>query len=219
MDSMVNHYSVSKNRRDYDMYTPGGVMGHRPDYATVVYCNLIRHTYKTTPIIIGGIEASLRRLAHYDYWSNKVKRSILLDSGADLISYGMGERSMEMFRLIDQMPEGADACLSKGAVDELEEIRHGIEDLSEKLLTAMATNDHHMYDEVLTSAQTVKAMASRFESNHETRLRNQDCTVQKGVVFVEVLANIERIVAHLTNVCERAREMSDYHIVFPAAAR
>ena len=94
MDSMVNHYSVSKKRRDMDSFTPGGVMGKRPDYATVVYCNLIRRTYKKTPIIIGGIEASLRRLAHYDYWSNKVKRSILLDSGADLISYGMGERSI-----------------------------------------------------------------------------------------------------------------------------
>ncbi len=94
MDSMVNHYSVSKKRREMDSYTPGGVMGKRPDYATVVYCNLIRRTYRTTPIIIGGIEASLRRLAHYDYWSNKVKRSILLDSGADIISYGMGERSI-----------------------------------------------------------------------------------------------------------------------------
>ena len=94
MDSMVNHYSVSKKRRDMDSFTPGGVMGKRPDYATTVYCNLIRRTYKKTPIIIGGIEASLRRLAHYDYWSNKVKRSILLDSGADLISYGMGERSI-----------------------------------------------------------------------------------------------------------------------------
>lgn len=94
MDSMVNHYSVSKKRREMDSYTSGGVMGKRPDYATVVYCNLIRRTYKKTPIIIGGIEASLRRLAHYDYWSNKVKRSILLDSGADLISYGMGERSI-----------------------------------------------------------------------------------------------------------------------------
>jgi len=94
MDSMVNHYSVSKKRRETDSFTPGGVMGKRPDYATVVYCNLIRRTYKKTPIIIGGIEASLRRLAHYDYWSNKVKRSILLDSGADLISYGMGERSI-----------------------------------------------------------------------------------------------------------------------------
>ena len=94
MDSMVNHYSVSKKRRETDSFTPGGEMGRRPDYATVVYSNLIRHTYKDIPIIIGGIEASLRRLAHYDYWSNKVKRSILLDSGADLISYGMGERSI-----------------------------------------------------------------------------------------------------------------------------
>lgn len=94
MDSMVNHYSVSKKRRQNDAFTPGGVMGKRPDYATVVYCNLIRQTYKKTPIIIGGIEASLRRMAHYDYWSNKLKRSILLDSGADLISYGMGERSI-----------------------------------------------------------------------------------------------------------------------------
>ena len=94
MDSMVNHYSVSKKRRANDAFTPGGEMGKRPDYATVVYCNLIRQTFKKTPIIIGGIEASLRRMAHYDYWSNKLKRSILLDSGADLISYGMGERSI-----------------------------------------------------------------------------------------------------------------------------
>ncbi len=94
MDSMVNHYSVSKKRRETDMYSPGGEMGRRPDYAVVVYGNLIRRTYKHTPLIIGGIEASLRRLAHYDYWSNKVRRSILLDSGADLISYGMGERSI-----------------------------------------------------------------------------------------------------------------------------
>lgn len=94
MDSMVNHYSVSKKRRTTDAFSPGGKMGLRPDYATIVYCNLIRKTYKHIPIIIGGIEASLRRLSHYDYWSNKVRRSILLDSGADLISYGMGERSI-----------------------------------------------------------------------------------------------------------------------------
>lgn len=94
MDSMVNHYSVSKKRRMTDAFSPGGKMGMRPDYATIVYCNLIRRTYKQIPIIIGGIEASLRRLAHYDYWSDKVRRSILLDSGADLISYGMGERSI-----------------------------------------------------------------------------------------------------------------------------
>lgn len=94
MDSMVNHYSVSKRPRRTDAYTPGGVMGKRPDYAAVVYGNLIRQTYKKTPVILGGIEASLRRMAHYDYWSDRLKRSVLLDSGADLISYGMGERSI-----------------------------------------------------------------------------------------------------------------------------
>lgn len=93
MDSMVNHYSVTKHRRKTDAFTPGGVMGRRPDYATVVYCNLIRQTYKDVPILIGGIEASLRRLGHYDYWSESVKRSILLDSQADLLMYGMGEKA------------------------------------------------------------------------------------------------------------------------------
>ncbi|MDD2957905.1 MAG: YgiQ family radical SAM protein [Lachnospiraceae bacterium] len=94
MDSMVNHYSVSKKHRQTDAYTPGGVMGRRPDRAVMVYCNLIRQVYKKTPVIAGGIEASLRRLAHYDYWSNSLKRSLLMDCGADLISYGMGERSI-----------------------------------------------------------------------------------------------------------------------------
>ena len=103
---MVNHYSVSKKRRTTDAFTPGGVMGKRPDYATIVYCNLIRQTYKHKPIIIGGIEASLRRLAHYDYWSNKLKRSILLDSGADLISYGMGEHSI--VEIADALDSGLD---------------------------------------------------------------------------------------------------------------
>ncbi len=94
MDSMVNHYYVSKKHRESDAYTPGGVIGKRPDHAVVAYCNLIRHTYRKKPIIIGGIEASLRRMAHYDYWSNSFKRSILLDSQANLISYGMGEKSI-----------------------------------------------------------------------------------------------------------------------------
>ena len=106
MDSMVNHYSVSKKRRTTDAFTPGGVMGKRPDYATIVYCNLIRQTYKHKPIIIGGIEASLRRLSHYDYWSNKLKRSILLDSGADIISYGMGEHSI--VEIADALDSGLD---------------------------------------------------------------------------------------------------------------
>ena len=94
MDSMVNHYSVGRHRRRTDAYTPGGVTGRRPDYATVVYCNLIRRTHPKIPILIGGIEASLRRLAHYDYWSDRLKRSILLDAQADLLLYGMGERSI-----------------------------------------------------------------------------------------------------------------------------
>ena len=94
MDSMVNHYTVNKKRRHNDAYTPGGKAGARPDYATIVYCNLIKRNYKDVPVLIGGIEASLRRLAHYDYWSDKLKRSILLDSGADLLMYGMGEISV-----------------------------------------------------------------------------------------------------------------------------
>ena len=106
MDSMVNHYSVSKKRRAQDSYTPGGEMGKRPDYAVVVYSNLIRSVYKKKPIILGGIEASLRRLAHYDYWSDRLKRSILLDSQADLISYGMGERSI--VEIADALDSGLD---------------------------------------------------------------------------------------------------------------
>lgn len=106
MDSMVNHYTVSKKHRSTDAYSPGGVMGKRPDHATVVYGNLIRRKYKDCPIIIGGIEASLRRLAHYDYWSDSLKRSILLDSQADLISYGMGEHSI--VEIADALDAGID---------------------------------------------------------------------------------------------------------------
>ena len=94
MDSMVNHYSVSKRRRGTDAYSPGGQMGLRPDRAVIVYSNLIRRVYPKVPIILGGIEASLRRMAHYDYWSDSLKRSVLVESQADLISYGMGERSI-----------------------------------------------------------------------------------------------------------------------------
>ena len=94
MDSMVNHYSVSKKPRDKDMYSPGGKMGLRPDRATIVYCNKIREAYKDTHIIIGGIEASLRRFAHYDYWSDRVRKSMLIDSGADLLIYGMSEKQI-----------------------------------------------------------------------------------------------------------------------------
>lgn len=94
MDSMVNHYSVSKKHREKDMYSPGGKMGYRPDRATIVYCNKIREAYSDVAIVIGGIEASLRRFAHYDYWSDKVRKSMLIDSGADLLVYGMSEKQI-----------------------------------------------------------------------------------------------------------------------------
>ena len=106
MDSMVNHYTVSHHHRKTDAFTPGGVGGKRPDYATIVYCNLIRQRYRHTPILIGGIEASLRRLGHYDYWSDTMKRSILLDSQADLLMYGMGEKTI--VEVADALNSGLD---------------------------------------------------------------------------------------------------------------
>lgn len=117
MDSMVNHYTVSKKRRSKDQFSPGGEMGKRPDYAVVVYSNLIRRTYKKVPIIIGGIEASLRRLAHYDYWSNQLKHSILVDSQADLLSYGMGERSIvAIAQALDSGLDVSDITFVEGTV-------------------------------------------------------------------------------------------------------
>lgn len=125
MDSMVNHYTVSKKRRSTDAYSPGGVMGRRPDHATVVYGNLIRHKYKDVPVIIGGIEASLRRLAHYDYWSDSLKRSILLDSQADIISYGMGEHSIvEIADALDSGIDVKDITFIDGTVYKTREIEN-----------------------------------------------------------------------------------------------
>ena len=117
MDSMVNHYSVSKRRRKTDAFTPGGVTGKRPDHAAVVYCNLIRRTFPHKPVIVGGIEASLRRLAHYDYWSDSLKRSLLLDSQADLLLYGMGERSiLEVAEALDSGLDISDITYVRGSV-------------------------------------------------------------------------------------------------------
>ncbi len=157
MDSMVNHYSVSRKRRQADAFTPGGVTGKRPDYATVVYCNLIRRTYKKTPIIIGGIEASLRRLAHYDYWSDRLKRSILLDAGADLISYGMGERSIV---------EIADALKSGIAVEDITFI-DGTVYKSKSL--------ENVYDAVLLpSYEELKADKKKYAESFYTQYCNTD---------------------------------------------
>ena len=107
IDSMVNHYTAAKKRRSGDVYTPGGKAAGRPDRAVIVYCNLIRQAYGDIPIAIGGVEASLRRFAHYDYWDDAVRRSILIDSGADLLMFGMGERSILV--VADWMSRGAPA--------------------------------------------------------------------------------------------------------------
>lgn len=126
MDPMVNHYSVSKRQRDKDLYSPGGEMGHRPDRATIVYCNRIREAYGDIPLVIGGIEASLRRFAHYDYWSDQVRKSILVDSGADLLVYGMSER--QIVKVADAINDGFDpkyisfidgTCYMAGSLDEV----------------------------------------------------------------------------------------------------
>lgn len=127
MDSMVNHYTVAKKHRRQDSYSPGGQMGLRPDRAVTVYGNLIRQTYKDTPVILGGIEASLRRLAHYDYWSDSMKRSVLMDSGADLISYGMGEHSiLEIAEALDKGIPVSSITFVPGTVYKAKKVPEGI---------------------------------------------------------------------------------------------
>ena len=165
MDSMVKHYSVSKERRKTDAYTPGGEMGKRPDYACVVYGNLIRQTYKKTPIILGGIEASLRRMAHYDYWSDKLKRSVLLDSGADVISYGMGEHS------IIELAEALDAGIP-------------VEDITYIAGTVVKTKSlDSIYDaEILPSFEDLKADKMNYARSFYTQYLNTDAFNGKRLV-------------------------------------
>ena len=165
MDSMVNHYSVSKKRRKTDAYTPGGEMGKRPDYACVVYGNRIRQTYKKTPIILGGIEASLRRMAHYDYWSDKLKRSVLLDSGADVISYGMGEHS------IIELAEALDAGIP-------------VEDITYIAGTVVKTKSlDSIYDaEILPSFEDLKADKMNYARSFYTQYLNTDAFNGKRLV-------------------------------------
>jgi uncharacterized radical SAM protein YgiQ len=103
MDSMVNHYTANKRKRSNDAYTPGGQAGFRPDYATTVYSKILKKLFPETPVLIGGVEASLRRLTHYDYWSNMLKPSVLEDSGADMLLYGMAEQALkEILKLLDK---------------------------------------------------------------------------------------------------------------------
>ncbi len=115
IDSMVNHYTAGKKRRSGDVYVPGGKSGMRPDRATIVYCNRIREAFGDIPLLIGGVEASLRRFAHYDYWDDKVRRSILTDSGADILMYGMGEHQIaEVAECLDSGMDVRDITYIKG---------------------------------------------------------------------------------------------------------
>ncbi len=165
MDSMVNHYFVSKKHRPTDAYTPGGEAYKRPDHATVVYGNLIRRTYKDVPIIIGGIEASLRRMAHYDYWSDQFKRSVLLDSQADIISYGMGEKSIV---------EIADALASGIAVKDITFVPG----------TVYKTKDiSGIYDSVmLPTYDQMKAQPKRYADSFAIQYQNTDPFTGKTLV-------------------------------------
>ena len=165
MDSMVNHYSVTKHKRKTDAFTPGGVMGKRPDYATIVYCNLIRQTYKDVPILIGGIEASLRRLGHYDYWSESMKRSILMDSQADILMYGMGEKSIvELADALNAGMEAKDITYIDGTVYKTTE-------LDESLPTIM-----------LPSFEEVKSNKKKYAESFKIQYGNCDPFTAKRLV-------------------------------------
>ena len=151
IDSMVNHYTVSKKRRHEDVYSPGNRAGCRPDRATIVYCNLARQAFGNIPIIIGGVEASLRRFAHYDYWSDKVRRSILLDSKANILTYGMGERQLpeiaELLNMgvdIGDITTVAGTCFISSHADGYKEIPSYEECVADKKAYAVACREQYI---------------------------------------------------------------------------
>ncbi len=165
MDSMVNHYFVSGKHRPTDAYTPGGEPYKRPDHATVVYGNLIRRAYRDVPVIIGGIEASLRRMAHYDYWSDSFKRSILLDSQADLISYGMGEKS------IVEIAEALDSGIAVKDISFIPGTVYKIKDISS------------IYEPVkLPSYEEMKAHPKMYAESFQVQYKNTDPFTGKTLV-------------------------------------
>lgn len=162
IDSMVNHYTASRKKRSNDLYSPGGKAGYRPDRAVIVYANKIKEIFKDTPVIIGGIEASLRRFAHYDYWDDRVRRSILLDAKADILSYGMGEKPIvEIAKLLRKdVPissiKHTNGCCYLAAYDELpEEIRNAIPSNGSKRVAVLPS-----FEEV---AEDKKAYAEAFK--------------------------------------------------------
>ena len=166
IDSMVNHYSVSKRRRKKDYYTPNGEMGKRPDRAVIKYCNKLRELYPSSTIIIGGIEASLRRLAHYDYWDDKVRKSILIDSKADLLLYGMGEKTIV---------EVADALESGMSVKDIIYIRNTVWKTNDESLLPNDAIILPSYDDLLNDKMA-------YVNSFKIQYKNTDAFFGKALV-------------------------------------
>lgn len=170
MDSMVNHYTVAKKLREKDMYSPGGKMGLRPDRATIVYCNKIREAYKDIDIVIGGVEASLRRFAHYDYWENKVRKSMLVDSTADLLIYGMGEKPIvEVAESLKNGVRAKDITYVRGTCY----LTESLDDIHEEYIEAPS------YKEVV-SDKVKYAKASKIEYEEQDSVRGKIIVQKHG---------------------------------------
>lgn len=192
VDSMVNNYSVFKRKRRVDEYAPGGVFGRRPDRAVIVYSNRAREAYKDVPIIIGGIEASLRRFAHYDYWDDKIRRSILLDSRADLLIYGMGERAViEIAEALDSGIEVKDITWIKGTC-------FTAKDLSS------------VYDEVILPDYAEIAKDKRaYCKSFMLQYKNNDCI--NGEILVEKYTESQYVVQNIPQSPLNGQELDDVY--------
>ena len=166
IDSMVAHYTVAKKKRTYDYYTPGGAIGKRPDRAVIVYCNRIREAYPDSPIIIGGLEASLRRFAHYDYWDNTVRRSILLDSRADILTYGMGEKILT--RIAELLNKGVPV--------------HSIRDVRGTCYLALPTDKVHFEIAGEFDWGELKNSRKKYAEAFGMQYRNQDSVTGKAII-------------------------------------
>jgi uncharacterized radical SAM protein YgiQ len=197
MDSMLNHYTANRKVRNDDAYSPGGQIGRRPDRATAVYCQRAREAYKGVPIIAGGVEASLRRLAHYDYWSDKVRRSILLDAKADFLVFGMGERPLlEILRVLAEVAQRPTGELSNGAARESRVAGQGL----------WKTND------VIARLRAIRGVAYRLGASESPPTENTIVLPSYEEVAADKRAFAEMTrLAHLeTNPCN-ARRLMQYH--------
>ncbi len=173
MDSMVNHYTANIRLRSDDAYTPGGKAGFRPDYAVTVYSRILKELYPNTPVIIGGIEASLRRLTHYDYWSNSLKPSVLVDSGADLLMYGMGDKS------IKEVAKALHNGFNAKRLRKLKQVAFIADQSYVERLPQDETLRLHSFEECVDSNQALGENLKQIEI--ESNLRNQTRTIVEQV--------------------------------------